>query len=86
MIGSGTTGATRHDVPEGEFDAMNDPFQSAEYERFVQSMVPHCHCSEHHRPCDGVLAGGLCDGLKDEREEGDPFERDPDSERDEEDF
>jgi hypothetical protein len=41
-----------------------DPYESAEYQRFVESMVEHCHCHEGNRPCDGVLAGGLCDGIK----------------------
>lgn len=49
--------------PEGE-----DPYTSADYQRFVESMLPHCHC-EIDRPCDGVLAGGLCDGRRDERED-----------------
>lgn len=43
-----------------------DPYQSEEYQRFVESMVPHCRCAERHRPCDGVLAGGICDGIEDE--------------------
>lgn len=48
----------------------SDPYQSEEYARFVASMVPHCHCCERNRPCDGVLAGGICDGVTEpEREE-----------------
>jgi hypothetical protein len=43
-----------------------DPYQSEEYAKFVASMVPHCHCAERYRPCDGVLAGGFCDGIKDD--------------------
>lgn len=36
----------------------------AEYDAYVQSMVQHCQCLPlEHRPCDGVLAGGLCDRL-----------------------
>lgn len=30
-----------------------------EYDKFVESMVPHCQCE--NPPCDGVLAGGICD-------------------------
>lgn len=41
-----------------------DPFETEEYQRFVESMCEHCHCIESNRPCDGVLAGGLCDGFK----------------------
>ncbi len=33
------------------------------YARFVESMVPHCRCSRDC-PCDGVLAGGLCDNIQ----------------------
>lgn len=47
-----------------------DPYQSAEYQQFVESMVPHCHCHGQYRPCDGVLAGGMCDGSEDDREDG----------------
>jgi hypothetical protein len=46
-----------------------DPFESPEYAAFVESMVPHCHCSPSHQPCDGVLAGGLCDNIRDDRED-----------------
>lgn len=43
-----------------------NPFDCEEYEKFIESMVPHCHCDTQHRPCDGVLAGGLCDNIHDE--------------------
>ena len=43
-----------------------DPFQSEEYAKFVESMIPHCRCAANYRPCDGVLAGGLCDEMTDE--------------------
>lgn len=46
-----------------------DPYQSEEYQKFVASMVQYCHCGERHRPCDGVLAGGICDGIKDDRDD-----------------
>ena len=62
-----------------------DPFSTEEYARFVESMAQHCHCSPHHRPCVGVLAGGVCDGINDDREDT-LSEREPDEERDEEDF
>lgn len=48
-----------------------DPYESEEYQRFVESMVPHCHCAERHRPCDGVLAGGLCDNMQDDPDRND---------------
>ena len=43
-----------------------DPFETEEYQRFVESMVPYCRCRMDLRPCDGVLAGGICDGITDE--------------------
>jgi len=48
-----------------------DPYQSEEYAKFVESCVPHCHCSERNRPCDGVLAGGICDGIQDDDRDSD---------------
>ena len=48
-----------------------DITEDEEYQKFVESMVPHCHCAEQHRPCDGVLAGGLCDNIQDDpRDDG----------------
>lgn len=57
-----------------------DPYETEEYAKFVASCVPLCHCSESMRPCDGVLAGGICDGIGD-RDEPEKF----DDERDEQD-
>lgn len=37
--------------------------EAAEYEKFVESMAPLCQCVRNS-PCDGVLAGGLCDEIK----------------------
>jgi len=45
-----------------------DPFDSPEYAAFVESMVPLCHCARN-RPCDGVLAGGICDDIQDDGRE-----------------
>lgn len=47
-------------------DVDPDPYQTMEYQRFVESMVPHCRCRSQDCPCDGVLAGGLCDDIQDE--------------------
>lgn len=47
-----------------------DPFDSPEYAVFVESMIPFCHCVGH-RPCDGVLAGGMCDDIQDDIDEDD---------------
>jgi|ERR1051325_593950 hypothetical protein len=40
----------------------DDPYQTVEYQRFVEDMAKHCRCTPYaDRPCDGVLAGGPCD-------------------------
>ena len=57
------------DDPKHPPESEVDPFQTPEYQAFVESMVPFCHCSERNRPCDGVLAGGLCDGINDDEDE-----------------
>jgi hypothetical protein len=36
-----------------------------EYQAFAESMLPHCRCKQN-APCDGVLAGGLCDDVQDD--------------------
>lgn len=47
-----------------------DPYHSEDYQKFVESMVEHCHCMPYgNRPCDGVLAGGLCDDMREVRNE-----------------
>jgi hypothetical protein len=43
-------------------ELQDDP----EYQAFVKSMARFCHCESNVVPCDGVLAGGLCDGVIDE--------------------
>jgi hypothetical protein len=48
-----------------------DPYETEEYQRFVASMVPHCHCRESNRPCDGVLAGGVCDNQQEDEHDED---------------
>ena len=55
-----------------------DLYESDEYAAFVESMIPYCHCARN-RPCDGVLAGGLCDDIQDDLfdEDRDPFNEDP---------
>lgn len=50
--------------------------EAESYAKFVESMVPFCHCAERHRPCDGVLAGGLCDNMQDDAREYDDEECD----------
>ena len=41
---------------------MSTPEDDEAYQRFMESMTERCRCTpEGNRPCDGVLAGGLCD-------------------------
>jgi len=47
------------------FPPIKERNEEEEYEKFVESMVVHCHCCERNRPCDGVLAGGICDNVQD---------------------
>ena len=42
-------------------EAVEDPFDSAEYHEFLASMAQYCHCTSPYNPCDRVLAGGPCD-------------------------
>lgn len=51
---------------------------SEDYQRFLDSMIRYCHCSpKFGGPCDGVLAGGLCDNLGNGPDE-DAFDDDED--------
>lgn len=50
--------------------SSRDITEDEEYEKFVESMVPYCRCARN-QPCDGVLAGGLCDNIQDDPEWGD---------------
>lgn len=50
--------------------AEEGPYESAEYQRFVEEMAKYCECLPlERRPCDGVLAGGFCDRMGQEPEE-----------------
>lgn len=41
-----------------------DITEDEQYAKFVESMAHLCHCNPlWGRPCDGVLAGGLCDNM-----------------------
>ena len=42
-----------------------------EYERFMSEMVEACQCRPENCPCDGVLAGGMCDMEIEEEEQPD---------------
>ena len=44
-------------IPPEQYD---DP----EYQKFVEEMAKVCKCTPlSDRPCDGLLAGGLCDEM-----------------------
>lgn len=44
-----------------------DPTHDAAYQAFVDECAKHCVCERPHPcPCDGVLAGGLCDEMTNE--------------------
>lgn len=49
-------------------EVETDPYDTPEYQAFVSEMAQFCHCKESERPCAGVLAGGMCDGIKDDEE------------------
>lgn len=55
-------------------DLLNDP----EYQAFVEGQRKHCGCDDRYCPCDGVLAGGMCDDIHDDShfDEDDDFDED----------
>lgn len=53
-------------MERGEDQNGNQLYETEEYQAFVASMVPHCHCRANNCPCDGVLAGGPCDMVQEE--------------------
>jgi len=42
---------------------VSDPYEDSDYAAFVEIMADKCHCDPELRPCDGCLAGGLCDDI-----------------------
>jgi hypothetical protein len=44
-----------------------DPYNSEEYQKFLDEMSEFCFC-EYDKPCEGVLAGGLCDRKREDDE------------------
>ena len=44
-------------------DLFSDPTYEPAYQAFVDEMAKLCRCS-HDKPCDGLLAGGLCDNIQ----------------------
>lgn len=46
----------------------DDPANDPDYQAFIASMEKFCRC-DYDRPCDGVLAGGLCDETREEMDD-----------------
>lgn len=46
-----------------------DPTDDPAYQVFIEESAKHCHCRANNCPCDGVLAGGLCDMVQEEEPE-----------------
>lgn len=43
---------------------LESPFDDPAHQKLVQEMATQCKCTPHSsRPCDGLLAGGMCDDL-----------------------
>jgi len=43
----------------------DDPYQSEDYQRFLEEAAKHCRCCSvcGNPPCDGCLAGAPCDDM-----------------------
>lgn len=39
--------------------------ESPEYQKHLEEMAKLCHCRSSECPCDGILAGGMCDNIQD---------------------
>lgn len=60
----------RDAIAEAKNDRYEDMTDDPAYQAFVESMAQYCHCADRYKPCDGVLAGGLCDDMgHDERDD-----------------
>jgi len=57
-------------VQSGEVQLVDTPkpevpdYETPEYQAFLSEMAKHCKCCPENCPCDGVLAGGLCDRME----------------------
>lgn len=47
--------------------AFEDPYDSPEYQEYVAKVAETCDADD--KPCDSCLAGGMCDGPSEERED-----------------
>lgn len=55
-------------------EKYENPFDTPEYQAFVEEMAKTCKCCPEFRPCDGCLAGGLCDQTECRMCRGDDFQ------------
>lgn len=61
-------------------EAMSET-EFEQYELWVENLAKHCTCTGIDRPCDGLMAGGLCDDPHLDREIDDvEYERPHDDE------
>lgn len=65
----------KFDAAQRRYDNLHD---DPSYQDLVAELVKECTCTpESARPCDGLLAGGLCDDLHmEERRAYDGFDED----------
>ncbi len=45
---------------EAQATVENEMFNDPDYLTFLEAMALQCQC-EGEKPCDGMLAGGICD-------------------------
>lgn len=53
-----------------------DPSEDPNYQAWLEELAKQCRCNPGSlRPCDGLMAGGMCDGLDlTEDREGDDYD------------
>lgn len=45
-------------------ETYENPLDDPDYQKFVEELAEKCTCTPcGARPCDGLLAGGLCDDM-----------------------
>ncbi len=60
-------GLVEPDMSPEEQEALR-AMEVAEAE-WIAGAAKHCRCADLWKPCEGVLAGGLCDELDDDRDD-----------------
>lgn len=55
------------DDTEQPFSDYKEPQDDPEYQKMVEELALQCTCTGADKPCDGLLAGGLCDDMHQER-------------------